>query len=224
MAKQIFHKFIEDNKIKKVIVSTGDRTYIENNHLILNKYDSEDLSNLFYRLDSIEEVDLSNFDFTNTRTMSNCFYGCTNLKKTTFPNVVHCPNLYSLIRCFDSTAIETIDFSSWEFDATNIHFDGCFKHCDNLTKITMPKAKNIFVFDLCYDCRNLKEIVFKQCNFCLGTQVQGTSVNTAFYGCKNLKLIYCANLQGDSDFIAIMLASMANNAQIPEDCVIVLPN
>lgn len=224
MTKQIFHKFIEDNKIKKVIVSTGDKTYIENNHLILSQYDSEDLSNLFYILDSIEDVDLSNFDFTNTRTMSNCFYGCTNLKKITFPNVVHCPNLYSLIRCFDSTAIETIDFSSWEFDATNIHFDGCFKHCDNLTKITMPKAKNIFVFDLCYDCRNLKEIVFNQCNFCLGTQVQGTSVNTAFYGCKNLKLIYCANLQGDSDFIAIMLASMANNAQIPEDCVIVLPN
>lgn len=222
MTKQIFHKFIEDNKIKKVIVSTGDKTYIENNHLILSQYDSEDLSNLFYRLDSLEEVDLSNFDFTNTVTMSSCFYGCTNLKKIIFPNVVHCPNLCYLTRCFAGTAIDKIDFSSWEFDATNIHFDGCFKHCDNLTKITMPKAKNIFVFDLCYDCRNLKEIVFNQCNFCLGPK--GTSVNTTFYGCESLKLIYCANLQGDSDFLAIMLASMANNAQIPEDCVIVLPN
>ena len=222
MTIQDFKNFIAKNKIKKVLVSTGDRTYIENNHLILNKYDSEDLSNLFYRLDSLEEVDLSNFDFTNTVTMSSCFYGCTNLKKIIFPKLVYCPNLCYLIRCFVGTSIKTIDFSNWTFEATNIHFDGCFKHCDNLTKLTMPKAKNLFVFDLCYACRDLKEIVFNQCNLCLGTK--GTSVNTAFYGCQNLKLINCAELQGDSDFIAIMLASMANNAQIPDDCVIVLPN
>ena len=62
----------------------------------------------------------------------------------------------------------------------------------NLTRIFcyVNMYLHIFIKTVCYDCRNLKAIVFNKYNFCLW--VKGTSVNTTFYGCQNLKLINCA--------------------------------
>ena len=42
---------------------------------------------MFERLTNIIEIDLSNFDASNVRTMQYMFYGCSNLEKIEFGNI-----------------------------------------------------------------------------------------------------------------------------------------
>ena len=51
---------------------------------------------MFYFVENIIEIDLSNFDASNVKTMQYMFFGCSNLEKIEFGNI-NTPSLEDII-------------------------------------------------------------------------------------------------------------------------------
>ena len=74
---------VKDDSCSKTCNLEGDK------NKITLKFDTqiESCYAMFYELDIITEIDLSNFDASKVRTMQWMFDGCTNLKKIEFGNI-----------------------------------------------------------------------------------------------------------------------------------------
>lgn len=78
--------YINGNKLDKI----KKRYYFENEiNIILMKwnYSLTDCSNMFYEINNIEEINLSNFDSSTVTSMSSMFQGCSSLVSLDFSNL-----------------------------------------------------------------------------------------------------------------------------------------
>ena len=204
------------NHLKNIIIETGTENafYPEENRFVLSKDNSFVIYNLLYECKELESVDFTNFDFTETVSMSGWFINCHNLKDIIFPKNVVCKNLWNLRRCFRRTAITELDLSSWSFKSA-IVFEEFIAKCPLIESVKLPEMK---VKDdarrVIYSCEKLKTIE--------APELTSQSTLARFvYNCKSLEVLDVSKAKLDSTKSNTeVLLSNENIYQIPNDCVI----
>ncbi len=110
----------DDEKVIEYYVKNGDvyDIYIASDNGYI-KYNSKDLSKLFYGYTNTEVLDLSNFDLSSAENMKYMFYGDTNLKDIIWPDNMDTSDVsdmsYMFAKCEN---LEDLDVSG--FDTSNV--------------------------------------------------------------------------------------------------------
>ena len=172
-----------------------------------------DCSYMFYDCCNLYEVNLSKFDFTDVKNMSDMFNYCVNLKKVEFSEknidtvenmsymFNHCKKLETIIlKTFNTKnvtnmagmfqhceALKVVDVSN--FDTMNVVQLSCmFNNCYNLENIFLPKQfrtdKIMLMPWMFYGCEQLKNLDFSSLEV-----LNKIDMNNMFDGCKNLSKI-----------------------------------
>ena len=150
-------KDLQDNKciyISRKDITETYKVILEWNQLI------ESTDYLFYNLNNIIEIDLSEFDASKVTSMTYMFQGCGNLENIKFGNIntsslTNMEGMFSL--CY---SLYSIDLSS--FDTSKVTNMIClFRNCESLTSINfnylnISKVNNLKGF--LYRCKSLKSI------------------------------------------------------------------
>ena len=120
---------IKEQQLTSVIIETGNENVFnpQENKFIITKDFLLDAELVFENCASLKKVDLENLDFSEITTMTEWFWGCTNLTEIVFPQMAQCKNVTSLYGCFGETNINVIDLSFMNFD-------------ENLDEITFTKT------------------------------------------------------------------------------------
>ncbi len=97
-----------------------------------------DMSYLFYGCESLEQLDLSQWNTTNVRTMQGMFSNCSNLKDIVGHENWDTHSLESVAYMFNATKkLQTVDMSGW--DLAGLKNTGwCFQNCGAST-ILLPE-------------------------------------------------------------------------------------
>ena len=91
---------------------------------------------MFYTLDNLKEIDLSNFDFSNVISMKFMFQMCINLEKVEFGNIItsNAENMAQLF--YECNKLESVDVS--KFDTSKVtDMEGMFYNCFSLSTIDL---------------------------------------------------------------------------------------
>ena len=106
------------------------------------EYDQKkiDLDRFFQTIESLIEIDLSNFDTTGVTTMKYMFLGCFNLRYINFNNV-DTSSVNGMTSMFeDCRSLTSLDLSN--FNASNvIYMNSMFKGCNGLTSLDLTSFK-----------------------------------------------------------------------------------
>ena len=176
----------------------------------------EDLGYMFYGCSHLSDIDLSNFDFSNTTNMNDMFNYCINLKDVQF-NRLGGEKVNNLSYMFNYCKnLEKIDLSNFNTKEVT-DMGGMFQHCEKLKEINLEKfdTKNVkqfsCMFNNCYDltkinfsehfdttqalfmiwmfygCESLEEINLS--SFKIKTKTLSNNIGDMFEGCDNLKKI-----------------------------------
>ena len=206
---------IEPSEVKINGVSNNcKRTcYIQsglNNVVLYFNFIIETCEKMFFKLTDIEEIDLSNFDFSGIRSINNMFHNCTSLKKVEFGNIntsslsymeylfAGCTNLGSIdLSKFDTSRVSSfycifnecknikkIDLGNIDTSSVT-NFGGLFRHCEKIEFIDISNfntSSSTDMFHLFFHCYALKVIAFPE-NFDI-TRV--TNLNAIFSHCTSL--------------------------------------
>lgn len=214
-------EIVKEKQLTNIIIETGNENiYLPNEHkFIVTKNFLLQTKNVFYSCETLEKIDMSNFDFGKITTMSWWFYGCKNLKEIIFPEQANLKYLESLCGCFAKTAISFIDLSFIQAKYRPIDFE-CTFHNSKVEKIILPRC-TIHNMKECFSiCANLKEVIapvsFKYFN-------EYILFDRTFYNCPNLKKIDFTNSRIASSVFCDKLTDDFNENNLPEDCIIVLP-
>ena len=210
----------------------------ENESTIILKWSEalNDCSWMFYNLENIIEVDLSNFDPANVQEMKEMFSGCTNLEKITIGNNFNSLIVTDVYRMFFScSSLKSLDLSG--FDTSNvIKMNDMFYNCTSLISLdisnfntnSVEKMEKIFKFCESIISLNLfhfntKKItnmdsMFEGCSSLIYLNISNfdtssvISMNSMFKGCKNLLSIDVSNFNTSS--LTIMRYMFANNEKL----------
>ena len=207
-------------KLVNIVLETGnENVYISNEHkFIVTKEFLSNTSSLFCSCSRLESINMSNFDFSEIKTMAYWFGGCENLTEVIFPKFSNLNNLKSLRGCFSDTAIREIDLSFMQARHIAINFLGTFFK-SKVERIILPKC-TIKNFERCFaKCEHLTEIVASiNINLCIEDTLFAT-----FKGCENLKVInFSEGNFNNKDFVNIV-QDENNLNNLPDSCVIILP-
>ena len=139
---------------------------------------------LFQDLKNIAEIDLSNFDSSNIKKMSDMFKGCSCLTSVNFNNfnASKLEEMFSLFQeCSSLTSIDLSGFITPKLNNFNWIFQDCyslvFLDISNLNTSNVKYMSNIFD-----GCSNLTSLDLS--NFDISIV---TSMFKMFYGCSSLK-------------------------------------
>ena len=152
----------------------------------------ETCEKMFYQLENIKEVDLTNFDISKITNMAYMFAGCKNLEKITFGNTYktllvtsikfmfnECNNLISLdLSCFDTSkvvsmenlfegcsTIESLDLSNFNTQLVT-YMSKIFRNCQSLTYVDVSSfdTSKVTSFDSFFEsCESLSSINKYRC-------------------------------------------------------------
>ena len=120
----------------------------------------ESCYHMFYRLQNIIEIDLSNFDASKVNNMEGMFDQCTNLEKINFGNIntSSVKIMYGLFNYCEK--LISIDLSN--FDTSKVsNMQNMFGYCKNLEKINFGNINTSSVknmYGLFYNCSKLISI------------------------------------------------------------------
>ena len=113
--------------------------------------------NMFKGLTSIDEIDLSNFDFSHVTNMNSMFQECTYLKKITFGNI-DTSSVSSMEYLFSKcNALTSIDVSKFDTSLVTT-FQGMFERCKALKIIdasNFQTSNALTMFDMFAYCDKL---------------------------------------------------------------------
>ena len=211
-------KTVKVNNLKNIIIETGEENafYPEENRFVLSKYNSYIVSNLLSECVRLERVDLTNFDFTETVSMSGWFYHCYSLKEIIFPKNVVCKNLCNILQCFYGNPIRKIDFSSWIFECP-IEMEEFIVNCPLLKSVKLPEMKVKYASKFIKSCENLETIE---------APIEATRtapISRLVGSCQSLKVLDFSKAKLDSTKSnKEVLLSDENIYNIPDDCVILV--
>ena len=134
-----------------------------NNIKIIFKENLLSANKMFYNLDSLIEINLSNFDTSYITTMKDMFYGCTTLNSIDVSNI----NTHSVLDmssmfsgCASLKSLDLSNFDTSEVTDSSYMFSACFYlNFLNLSNFNLSKVNTIKeMFNQCY---SLKYINFK---------------------------------------------------------------
>ena len=213
---------IKEQQLTSVIIETGNENVFnpQENKFIITKDFLLDAELVFENCASLKKVDLENLDFSEITTMTEWFWGCTNLTEIVFPQMAQCKNVTSLYGCFGETNINVIDLSFMNFDENldEITFTKTFYN-SNAKKIILPKCKVEDLCDCFEKCYNLEEVIAP---IIIDDFDEYTLLET-FSGCKKLKLINVENAVFDKQEFMDELNNELNSNEFAKNCVILLP-
>ena len=149
---EVFVNGIKDDSCKKKCVLPSEK----NNVTIKFTNQIESTEIMFENLQTITQIDLSDFDMSKVSTMKNMFRECTNLEEINFGNI-NTSSVESLeclfYRC---TNLKSIDLSKFETSKVTTMF-GIFTLCINLEKVNFGNINTSSVvnmrsmFSYCYN-------------------------------------------------------------------------
>ena len=230
----------------KIYSSSGEEISITNNLINIEENEStiilkwsEALKNcswMFYNLENIIEVDLSNFDPANVKEMREMFSGCTNLEKITIGNNFNSLIVTDVYRMFyRCSSLKSLDLSG--FDTSNvIKMNDMFYNCTSLISLDMSNFNTNSVEKMAKIFKNCESIIslnlfhfntkkitnmdsmFEGCSSLIYLNISSfdtssvISMNNMFKGCKNLLSIDVSNFNTSS--LTIMRYMFANNEKL----------
>ena len=214
-------KIIQHYQLRTVVLETGkENTFLPTqNKFIVTKDFLKHFPYLFARCYSLEEIDLTNFDFSEIETMRGWFANTLRLTKILFPKKTNCFKMQSLNKCFYNTKVKNIDLSFMEFHNNKVNFDSCFIYTKTIEKVILPKCFSQDLSSIFYGCCNLKKvtlpiIIKKEFTFPL---------YYAFYECHKLQLIDCSqNGIIYTNPQEALLKECFQLSQIQDNCVVIL--
>ena len=187
------------------IIGIGNSINIEENESsIILKWNNflDDCSFMFYKLENIIEIDLSNFDPSNVSTMKQMFSGCSNLEKINIGNNFNSlivSDLYQIF--FGCSSLKSLDLS--KFDTSNVKkMHNMFYDCKSLISLDISNFDTSLV--------DRMEKMFKNCESILSLDLRNfntkkiNNMNSMFEGCKSLMFLNIEN------FDTSLVTSMEN--------------
>lgn len=211
-------KVINRKQLTSIIVETGDETvfYPSENRFVIEKNRISRF--LFKDAKYVKKIDLTNFDFSEIRTMIGWFYKCSNLEEILLPKNVICKELISLKGCFSESNIQEIDLSGWTFQSP-ISMEYFTQNCLNLEYVKLPEMQ-ILNTDKAFDgCEKLNKVILQ-----IKTVKDSKTPEKLFFNCKNLQFVDLSNAKL-SNFLTTKetILTFDNLTNVPNNCVIVLP-
>ena len=82
-----------------------------------------DLTNIFYRCNKLEQVDMSQVNFSTCTTMLNSFTSCSVLSDLKLPTVVNTSKVKSFKNTFNGCKVLALDCSSWDISSCTEYAD-----------------------------------------------------------------------------------------------------
>lgn len=167
----------------------------------------------FYNCDSLQKIDVSNWDVSNITNMQQAFAYCEELLELDVSNW-NINKVTTLRQTFkDCKKLKTLDVSNW--DTSNVTtLSGAFQNCTNLTILDVSNWDTSNVTDFCGfgDCINLKtldvskwdtrKMIFFGFTNCKSLEVLDlsnwvtsnvTSLLQAFHACSALQILDVSN-------------------------------
>lgn len=154
----------EANQVLACVRGNGDGTYTITVYGVDGVSAPADSMGLFYdhgnRWSRLTEIDLSNFDTSNTWNMQNFFMGCESLATLdlTKMDTSSAENMMNLL--YGCSALTSVDFSS--FDTSKVlNMQGMLRGCSSLTTIdaTPLETDNVqYMGSMFYDCSSLTSV------------------------------------------------------------------
>ena len=150
--------FINNDNKCKLNLNAGE-------HSIVVEWDNpiEDCSNMFEGINSLIEINLTEFDSSKIKYMGFMFKDCKSLKKVILPSISNENQLEHLENMFENCySLETVIFNG-DFKTNSVSsMAWMFKNCYNLYSIIFPdnfKTNNVEYFqDMFYNCSNLTSL------------------------------------------------------------------
>lgn len=179
----------------KIVLETGEENVFipDENKFIVTKDFLSNAPKLF-AFCVFTELDMSNFDFSEITTMEQWFFDVP-VQKIDFPENVYCPLLTNMRNTFNTTKLQVLDMSNWNFGDSKLDLKRMLKNSTWLKKFTLPNAI-ISNFEFCCSCCwDLKEIDFNECEFELPDKLHRNN----FEHCFNLKTINCTKVKNTKD-------------------------
>ena len=220
---------IQYSQLKTVVIETGNENiYIpKENKFIVTKNFLQNQINVFSECKTLNKINMENFDFDEITNMSFWFQHCENLQEIVFPIKSNCKKLKSLYSCFSNTNLEIVDLSFMRTQENKIRFTDTFYN-SNAYKIVLPKCKIEDMEGCFFECKNLEEIIAPISidlyeEYVLNMYTEESLLDT-FYNCPKLKMVNLSNGSFNIEDFMEQIQNPNNNNNLPENCVIVLPN
>ena len=163
------------------------------------------MSILFYNCNSLESIDLSNFDTSEVIDMSWMFYGCISLKSIDLSNFDTFNVIYMKTMFYNCSSLESIEISS--FDTSNV-FDmsWMFYGCNSLKSIDLSNFDTfnvVYMNMMFYNCSSLESIEISSFD-----TSNVFDMSRMFFGCSSLKSIELSNF--DTSKVSKMVSMFYN--------------
>lgn len=180
--------------------------------IISNGIKIKDCSNLFENCQGVTQIDLSDFDTSETTTMERMFYACNSLQEINL-NGINTSKVINMSRMFSScNNLKSIDLSN--FDTGNVTaMNSMFYSCGNLTSLDLSSfnTSNIInmsaMFSRCHDLVTLDLSNFDTSNV--------TNMNSMFTYCTSLNTLDLSNF----DFSNVS-GTTSMFYEVPSNCLI----
>ena len=147
---EVYINGIKDDSCKKTCVLEGDK----NDITLRFENKIETCRYMFYKLENITNIDLSNFYTSKVTDMESMFYKCSNLEQINFGNIntSSLDNMRALFQlCSKLTSIDLSNFDTSK--VTDMRW--MFSFCSNLEKINFGNINTSSLqnmFGLFYNC------------------------------------------------------------------------
>lgn len=180
--------------------------------IISNGIKIKDCSNLFENCQGVTQIDLSDFDTSETTTMERMFYACNSLQEINL-NGINTSKVINMSRMFyRCNNLKSIDLSN--FDTGNVTaMNSMFYSCGNLTSLDLSSfnTSNIInmsaMFSRCHDLVALDLSNFDTSNV--------TNMNSMFTYCTSLNTLDLSNF----DFSNVS-GTTSMFYEVPSNCLI----
>ena len=145
---------------------------------------------MFFGLTNIIEVDLSKFDVSIT-SMGNLFKNCISLEYVNLTNV-NTTQTYNMGNMFTNCSLLTsVDLSS--FDTSKVSYlDNMFYNCSSLTSLNLSHFNTSLVINIelmFYNCYNLTSLNLSNFDFSKISRYKDKQVSSMFYNCSKLNYL-----------------------------------
>ena len=188
---EVFVNGEKENEVKKIYYLRKD----SNNITLIFNDEILSCQSMFYNLQNIIEIDLSNFDFSKVTDMNSMFLNCKNLKKIIFgkintSSVITMAGLFA--ECNNLISIDLSNFDTSNVIYMNQMFSGCRK-INSIDASSFNTSKVISMFDMFGYCNELKFVNVSSFDTSKVQNMQGI-----FFDCYKLTSIDLHNFDGSS--------------------------
>ena len=180
---EVFVNGVKNNTCSKTCNLQGDK----NNITLIFNGEIYSCNMMFYNVNNMIEINLSDFDFSKVEKFNNMFGGCINLKKIEFGNI-NTSSVTNMANMFEKCSkLTSIDLS--KFDTSNVdNMQSMFSECTSLKYLDLSNfntSKVTSIVNMFKSCSSLIYLNLK--SFKLSGDVEKTGVFESL----NSNVAYC---------------------------------